>query len=63
MEYAERDIVPVEWKEEYVKVLDQTLLPAEEKDLEIRSGTQSNVSVSEGLRRLESPRHMVSALR
>ena len=40
MEYAERDIVPVEWKEEYVKVLDQTLLPAEEKDLEIRSAEQ-----------------------
>ena len=37
MEHTKQDFVPVEWKEDYVKVLDQTLLPAEEKDLEIRS--------------------------
>lgn len=40
MEHTKQDIVPVEWKEDYVKVLDQTLLPAEEKDLEIRSAEQ-----------------------
>lgn len=40
MEHTKQDIVPVEWKEEYVKVLDQTLLPAEEKDLKIRSAEQ-----------------------
>ncbi len=40
MEHTKQDIVPVEWKEDYVKVLDQTLLPAEEKDLEIRTAEQ-----------------------